>query len=79
MIAGAVSVIVALSFWIINGFDQSVGPTAAAILDYLSVTRHFEDFGKGVIDTKHIVFYLSFIGFGLFLTLKSLDTERWRS
>jgi ABC-2 type transport system permease protein len=44
----------------------------------LSVTQHFEDFGRGIIDTKHLVFYASFIVFGLFLTLKSVDTERWR-
>ena len=79
VIAGAVTFIVALTFWIINWFDQSVTPQVAAVLNYLSVTQHFDDFGKGVIDTKHIVFYLSFIAFGLFLTLKSLDTERWRS
>jgi len=79
VIAGAVTFIVALTFWIINWFDQSVSPAVSTVLNYLSVTQHFEDFGKGVIDTKHIVFYLSFIAFGLFLTLKSLDTERWRS
>ena len=45
---------------------------------YLSITEHFDDFGKGIIDTKHLVFYLSFITFGLFLTLKSVDSERWR-
>jgi ABC-2 type transport system permease protein len=49
-----------------------------AVLNYLSVTQHLEDFSKGVVDTKHLVFYLSFIAFGLFLTLKSVDSERWR-
>jgi ABC-2 type transport system permease protein len=78
VVAGAVTFIVALMFWIINWFAESAGPTAAALLNYLSVTQHFDDFGKGVIDTKHLVFYLSFITFGLFLTLKSVDTERWR-
>jgi ABC-2 type transport system permease protein len=78
VVAGAVTFIVALMFWIINWFAEGAGPTAAAILNYLSVTQHFDDFGKGVIDTKHVVFYLSFITFGLFLTLKSVDTERWR-
>ena len=33
---------------------------------------------KGIIDTKHLVYYLSFITFGLFLTAKSVDSERWR-
>jgi ABC-2 type transport system permease protein len=78
VVAGAVTFIVALMFWIINWFAEGAGPTTAALLNYLSVTQHFDDFGKGVIDTKHLVFYLSFITFGLFLTLKSVDTERWR-
>jgi ABC-2 type transport system permease protein len=78
VVAGAVTFIVALMFWIINWFAEGAGPTTAALLNYLSVTQHFDDFGKGVIDTSHVVFYLSFITFGLFLTLKSVDTERWR-
>ena len=40
--------------------------------------EHYEDFSKGVIDTKHIVYYLSFIAFGLYLTVRSVDSERWR-
>ena len=33
---------------------------------------------RGIIDTKHVIYYLSFIVFGLFLTAKSVDSERWR-
>jgi ABC-2 type transport system permease protein len=76
--AGAATFVVALMFWIINWFSDSAGPTIGPILTYLSITQHFDDFGKGVIDTKHVIFYLSFIAFGLFLTLKSVDSERWR-
>ena len=78
MVAGAATFVVALMFWIINWFSDSAGPTIGPILTYLSITQHFDDFAKGVIDTKHVVFYLSFIAFGLFLTLKSVDSERWR-
>ena len=38
----------------------------------------FDDFARGIIDTKHIIYYLSLITFGLFLTAKSVDVERWR-
>ena len=38
-------------------------------LNELSLVSHFQDFSKGIFDTKHLVFYLSFIFFGLFLTL----------
>ena len=66
-------------FWIISWFGrQRRAAWSGESCSYLSITEHFDDFGKGVIDTKHVVFYLSFIAFGLFLTLKSVDTERWR-
>lgn len=78
MVAGAATFVVGLLFWVVSWFADSAGPTAAQILSYLSITEHFDDFGKGLIDTKHIVYYLSFISFGLFLTLKSVDSERWR-
>jgi len=67
-----------LMLWVINWIGSFVGPTAQAVLSHLSITDHFEDFAKGVIDTKHLVYYLSFISFGLFLTAKSVDSERWR-
>jgi ABC-2 type transport system permease protein len=78
MVAGAATFVMALMFWVINWRAESAGPTLGAILSYLSITEHFDDFGKGVLDTTHIVFYLSFIAFGLYLTLKSVDTDRWR-
>ena len=78
MVAGAATFVVGLLFWIVSWFADSAGPTMSQVLSYLSITEHFDDFGKGIIDTKHVVYYLSFISFGLFLTLKSVDSERWR-
>jgi len=78
MVAGVASFVVFLLLWIISWFGDSVGPTLASVLRYLSITEHFDDFSKGVIDTKHVVFYLSFIAFGLFLATKSVDSDRWR-
>jgi ABC-2 type transport system permease protein len=78
MVAGTATFVVLLLLWIISWLADGAGPTAAAILNYLSVTQHFDDFGKGIIDTKHVVYYLSVVSFALFLTLKSADAERWR-
>ena len=78
MVAGTASFVVFLLLWIISWAADSVGPTAGSILRYLSITEHFDDFGKGVIDSKHVIFYLSFIAFGLFLATKSVDSDRWR-
>ena len=67
-----------LFLWVINWIGSFVGPTAAAITSYLSIVDHYDDFAKGVLDTTHLIYYLSFITFGLFLTAKSVDSERWR-
>jgi ABC-2 type transport system permease protein len=67
-----------LLLWVINWVGNFVGPTGADIVSYLSIVDHFDDFAKGVIDTTHLIYYVSFITFGLFLTAKSVDSERWR-
>jgi ABC-2 type transport system permease protein len=67
-----------LLLWVINWVGESAGPVTKEIVSFLSITEHFDDFVKGVLDTKHLVYYLSFITFGLFLTAKSVDSERWR-
>lgn len=78
IVAGIVSFVVFLLLWIIGWFAESAGPTVGAVTRYLSITEHFDDFSKGIIDTKHVIYYLSLITFGLFLTSKSVDSERWR-
>jgi ABC-2 type transport system permease protein len=67
-----------LMLWVIDWVGSFAGPRSKVIYEYLSITGHFEDFTKGVIDTRHLVYYVSFITFGLFLTIRSVDSERWR-
>ena len=67
-----------LFLWVINWIGSFMGPTMDSLTNYLSIVGHFDDFAKGVIDTTHLIYYLSVITFGLFLTAKSVDSERWR-
>ncbi len=67
-----------LFLWVINWIGSFSGPTVNDLTNYLSIVGHFDDFAKGVLDTTHLIYYLSFIAFGLFLTAKSVDSERWR-
>jgi ABC-2 type transport system permease protein len=78
IVAAMATFAVFLMLWVINWISTFVGPTTQTVLQYLSLTEHFDDFAKGVIDTKHVIYYLSFMAFGLFLTAKSVDSERWR-
>jgi ABC-2 type transport system permease protein len=78
IVAGIATFAVFLMLWVINWIGTFVGPTMQTVLTHLSLTDHFDDFAKGIIDTKHVIYYLSFMAFGLFLTAKSVDSERWR-
>src|SRR6187401_1352101 len=78
IVAGVISFVVFLLLWIVGWFGDSAGPVFGPLTSWLSITEHFDDFSKGIIDTKHVLYYLSLITFGLFLTAKSVDTERWR-
>ena len=78
IVAGMVTFAVFLLLWIITWIGSAAGPQAEKITQYLSIVDHYEDFGKGVLDTSHFIYYVSFITFGLFLTAKSVDSERWR-
>jgi ABC-2 type transport system permease protein len=78
IVAGAITFAVFLMLWVVNWMADQAGPITRQILTTLSITDHFDDFARGIIDTKHLVYYISFITFGLFLTSKSVDMERWK-
>ncbi|OPX35910.1 hypothetical protein B1H10_00160 [candidate division KSB1 bacterium 4484_188] len=68
-----------LVLWIIGWAANFSGPGMAGILNYLSIINHFEDFAQGVIDTKHVFYYLLFSAFGVYLSLKSIESIKWKS
>ncbi len=78
IVAGMVTFAVLLLLWTMNWMSESAGPTMQKVLSALSITERFDDFSKGVVSVSHLVYYVSFISFGLFLTAKSVDSERWR-
>jgi ABC-2 type transport system permease protein len=49
-----------------------------AVLRYLSLTEHFGEMVKGIIDTRDVVYFLSVIALSLFLTQRSVESLRWR-
>jgi len=67
-----------LLLWVISWIGSFSTGMFTDVTAYLSIIEHFDDFTKGVIDTTHVIYYMSLITFGLFLTARSVDTERWR-
>lgn len=65
-------------FIIGNQFVTLVAPTSIVpVLTYLGLGNHFESIERGVIDSRDIIYYLSVIGFFLFLNVQSLGSRKW--
>lgn len=79
IIAGAATFGVCLLLWVLDWVSGYETAMWAQVLSYLSVITHFESFGRGVVDSKDVVFYLSVIFLGLFFTVRSMESLRWRS
>lgn len=81
MLAALVSFFCGLIF-IVAGFwrtDIDTGTTLYQLLALFTVPLHFErNFGRGLIDTRQLVLYVSLTIFFLFLTVRSLESRRWR-
>ncbi|RPI17750.1 MAG: ABC transporter, partial [Acidobacteriales bacterium] len=79
IIAGGATFAACLLLWVLDWSSSYETAAWARVLAYLSVVTHFETFSKGVLDTKDVIFYLSVIFFGLFLTARSMESLRWRA
>jgi ABC-2 type transport system permease protein len=69
---------VSLVLWLINVFSSSASGVVKNVINYISVISHLDDFIKGVIDTSHITYYVTFVFVGLFLAYRSLESMRWK-
>jgi ABC-2 type transport system permease protein len=54
------------------------GETARRIFGYLNLWTHMEDFSKGIVDTRRLIYYASLSGLFLFLTTRALAAKKWR-
>ena len=67
-----------LFFWLIGHAADFAGPTLGPLLTQLSFAKHQENFAKGVIETQDVAYFVLFTAFCLFLTLRSIESTRWR-
>ncbi len=78
IVAAVISFGALLLFWAIGWAKSLVGPGLGAVLEHLAIIGHLDAFTQGLIDTRHIVFYLLFTLFWLFLTHRFLNSRFWR-
>lgn len=78
IVAAVLSFASLLLLYMIGYTSALAGETTASVLNYLSFTYHYRNFAKGVIDTSDVIYYLLFTSFFIFLSMRSLESKRWR-
>ncbi len=54
------------------------GETAKRVLGHLNLWQHMDDFAKGIVDTRRLVYYATVSGLFLFLSTRALAAKKWR-
>jgi ABC-2 type transport system permease protein len=71
-------VLVAVLF-LVGLLDSLVnGEVAKQALGYVNLLGHMEEFHKGIVDTRRLIYYASAICFFLFLASRALEARKWR-
>ena len=72
------AVLLCTFFYSIDGLVGSFWEAGRDGFAALSFRAHFANIARGVIDSRDVIFYLSFIALALFMTVQSLQARRWR-
>lgn len=79
IIAGVVSMVVFLVLWILDWTQSFSTGKAAAVMSYMSISTHLDNFAKGVIDLTDVVYFVSLTALGIFLTARSVEALKGRA
>ncbi|HEY9840169.1 MAG: ABC transporter permease [Candidatus Sericytochromatia bacterium] len=69
---------ISLLLWFLGASSSLAGAGLGQVLTYLSLNTHYESFAKGLLSLSDLLYYASLIGILLFMTVRSLETRRWR-
>ena len=78
IVAAAWTFGILLLLWVVSWGADTLGGTWGKVLQHLSTMEHNDNFAKGVIDTKDVLYYLNLTILALFLAFRSLEVRRWK-
>jgi len=78
IVAGVLVLGVSLMLWLLGIFAGTGNGAVAQSLQYAAILEHYDPFIRGVIDTTGLIFFGSWIFLAIFLTMRAVDSMRWR-
>jgi ABC-2 type transport system permease protein len=80
MLAVILALIFNISMWFVGqNADSAESSTVFSILNQLSLSQNFAAFLKGSIKVSAVMFFISLIGFFVFLAERVIESARWRA
>jgi ABC-2 type transport system permease protein len=76
IVAALSSLLLCFAFWVVDKLALAVPGTAGSVLRFLGFDQHFADIQRGVLDSRDIVFYATFIAVALAATTHLLRRQR---
>jgi ABC-2 type transport system permease protein len=73
IVAGVITFVLFLLLWVSDWVTAYGNGVVSHVVAYMSVTSHLQNFTQGVLDLKDVIFYLSLIVAGLFLTARRME------
>ncbi len=77
IVAFIVGFLMVFAFYMLDKVLMYVPGWMTSIVEYLGADFHFSNIARGVIDSRDIVYFLSVLGFTLFLSVVSLERRKW--
>lgn len=79
LIAAIVTFAILIVLFLVGYLGQFVSAEGwKNVFSYLDANAHMDELGRGVVDTRRLVFYVSLSWFFLFLTGRALEDRKWR-
>jgi ABC-2 type transport system permease protein len=78
VVAAVAGFAASIAFWVIGPRTSADTSFWNSILSNVSLLRHFVNFSSGVVETRDLVFYATFLIYVVFITHRSVESQRWR-
>lgn len=78
VVAAVLGMGITLLLWLSGALVDFVGGWLQDVVAYVPVFDHYFDFVRGLVDTRHIIYYISVVVLFLFLSTRVLEARRWK-
>ncbi|HET6312929.1 MAG TPA: ABC transporter permease [Chloroflexia bacterium] len=79
ILSAVIALAILLVLFIITVLTSNVPPNVAAVLAKLSIGDRYDPFTRGIVDLTDVVYFLTFTGAVIFITIQIVEARRYRA